>query len=144
MNDDKTPQSAATTPESLQGNSTDRAAESYTAEERNSIALNVFFNISEGWSLTEGEKVILLGNPDPATYLAWQRGDNLELPAEVIERISYVIGIYKALRTLYPTRERADAWVKKTNRAYDGKTALQVMLDGNLAQVRKHLDAECV
>jgi antitoxin Xre/MbcA/ParS-like protein len=69
---------------------------------------------------------------------------NLELPAEVVERISYMIGIYKALRTLYPSRERADAWVKKTNRAYGGRTPLEVMLDGNLAQVRKHLDAECV
>jgi hypothetical protein len=81
MNDDKTQQSATTKTELLQRNSTNRAAESYTAEERNSIALRVFFDLAEGWKLTEDEKVILLGNPDHTAYLAWQQGDNPPLSA---------------------------------------------------------------
>ncbi|HEX4969969.1 MAG TPA: MbcA/ParS/Xre antitoxin family protein, partial [Steroidobacteraceae bacterium] len=69
------------------------------------------------------------------------------LSADTVERISYVMGIYKALRILLPTAEAAHAWIKKPNSAYAfaGKTALERMLGGrvvDLADVRRYLDAE--
>ena len=70
-----------------------------------------------------------------------------KLSADTVERISYVMGIYKALRILLPTAEAAHAWVKKPNAAYGfaGKSALERMLGGrvvDLADVRRYLDAE--
>ena len=69
------------------------------------------------------------------------------LSADTVERISYVIGIYKALRILLPTAEAAHAWVRKPNAAYafGGKSALERMLGGrvvDLVDVRRYLDAE--
>ncbi|MDC9611631.1 MbcA/ParS/Xre antitoxin family protein, partial [Pseudoalteromonas sp. GABNS16H] len=60
-----------------------------------------------------------------------------------LERISYVLGIYKALRIIYPTEERANAWPAKPNRAFGGRSALDLMLEGDLAKVRRYLDGQC-
>ena len=69
------------------------------------------------------------------------------LPQDTLERISYVMGIYKALHILLPTSSAADAWIKKPNAApiTSGKTALERMRGGrvmDLADVRRYLDAE--
>ena len=54
------------------------------------------------------------------------------------------MGIHKALRILFTENERAYGWVKKPNRAFDGKSALEIMLQGqimDLFDVRFYLDA---
>lgn len=60
-----------------------------------------------------------------------------------LERISYVLGIYKALRRIFPTEEQANAWPAKPNRAFEGRSALDLMLKGDLAIVRRYLDGQC-
>lgn len=65
------------------------------------------------------------------------------LLADDIMRASYVIGIYKALRILYPTEERANAWPRVPNRFFKGQRPIDAMLGGNLAGVRRYLDAQC-
>jgi hypothetical protein len=69
------------------------------------------------------------------------------LPRDVLERLSYVFGIYKALQILLPDPAAADAWVRKPNEApgFGGRSALEKMLSGNVAdlyEVRRYLDAE--
>ena len=69
------------------------------------------------------------------------------LSSDTLERISYVMGIYKALHILLPTKEMADGWVKKPNTAqgFGGRSALERMLAGrvlDLADVRRYLDAQ--
>jgi hypothetical protein len=143
MNDDKMPRSTSKDSGSSPDHSLSHADETQNVAERSRIALKIFFDISDGWNLTGDEKVTLLGNPDPATYSAWQHGEHYEVSEEVIERISYIVGIYRALRTIFPSRDRADAWIKKGNQVYGGRPALAVMLAGNLAEVRRYLDAQC-
>jgi len=66
------------------------------------------------------------------------------LPRDTLERISVLLGIYKAINILLPVRERAAAWIKKPNKAFGGESALDVMLKGrvdNLYAVRRYLDA---
>src|SRR5690554_630537 len=79
--------------------------------------------IAGRWGLTQGQIEALLGND--------------------IEKISYVLGIYKALRVLYPIEERANAWPAKPNRAFEGRSPLDLMLEGDLARVRRYLDGQC-
>ena len=76
-----------------------------------------------------------------------EKRKSVRLSADTLERISYVMGIYKALRILLPTEEAANDWVKKPNtaRGFNGKSALDRMLAGrviDLADVRRYLDAE--
>lgn len=110
-------------------------------------ALTAFFNITSGWGLTAEEERTLLGAPPRSTFFKWKSERAARLTPDTVERISYVMGIYKALRILLPTEEQANAWIKKPNAAdgLGGRSALERMLGGrviDLADVRRYLDAE--
>lgn len=69
------------------------------------------------------------------------------MPADVLERISYILGIYKALHLLFADRAQADGWVRRPNAAlmFGGRSALERMLAGDVADlhaVRQYLDAQ--
>jgi hypothetical protein len=110
-------------------------------------ALRTFFNIAEKWGLTTDQERRLLGSPARSTYFRWKRDRNGPVPHDVIERISYVIGIYKALQILFTDAAQADAWVKRPNAAslFAGDSALDRMLAGQVSDlfvVRQYLDAQ--
>lgn len=119
----------------------------FDADQLGSTALTAFFNITAAWGLSAEEERTLLGSPPRSTFFKWKSERASRLSADTLERISYVMGIYKALRILLPTAEAAHAWVKKQNTAqgFGGKSALDRMLAGrvlDLADVRRYLDAE--
>ncbi|MCG6118255.1 MAG: MbcA/ParS/Xre antitoxin family protein [Aquimonas sp.] len=109
--------------------------------------LRTFFSIAQRWGLDTRQEQILLGSPARSTFFRWKRGDIGIVPHDLIERLSYLLGIYKALQVLLPVPERADAWVKRPNSAtpFGGQTPLEHMLGGqvvDLYRVRQYLDAE--
>lgn len=106
-------------------------------------ALKVFFNITRAWGLDPQDEQVLLGNPDRITFEKWRNGEGPIVSQATLVRISYVLGIYKALRLLFPTEERACAWPHKPNAHFEGASALSVMLRegaGGLSEVRGYLD----
>ena len=110
-------------------------------------ALRTLFRIADAWQLNTKELMKLLGNPPRSTFYKWKQGETVALPHDVLERISYVFGIYSALQVLLPKPEAADAWIKKSNAAplFGGKSALDRMLSGQVADlyvVRQYLDAQ--
>ncbi|HEX7117760.1 MAG TPA: MbcA/ParS/Xre antitoxin family protein [Longimicrobiales bacterium] len=125
-----------------------KPAERPVSKERMARAgLRAFFRIAELWGLSVDEQLKLLGSPARSTYFKWKRDGASSLPRDVLERISYVLGIYKALQVLLPDERAADAWVRKPNTApvFGGRSALDRMLSGNVAdlyEVRRYLDAE--
>jgi hypothetical protein len=126
-----------------------RSAESagFDADELGAAALTAFFNITSAWHLGAEEERVLLGAPPRSTFFKWKSDRAARLSSDTLERISYVMGIYKALHILLPTNEMADGWVKKSNTAqgFGGKSALDKMLAGrviDLADVRRYLDAQ--
>lgn len=119
----------------------------FDPEELGATALTAYFNITAAWGLTAEEERTLLGSPPRSTFFKWKSDRAARLSPDTLERISYVMGIYKALRILLPTEEAANDWVKKPNTAsgFNGKSALDRMLAGrvvDLADVRRYLDAE--
>ncbi|MCY4611725.1 MAG: DUF2384 domain-containing protein [Gammaproteobacteria bacterium] len=110
-------------------------------------ALRAFFRIAELWSLSVEEQMTLLGLSARSTFFKWKKDSDVVLPKDTIERISYVVGIYKALQVLLPDEKMADDWVKRPNDAplFSGCSALDRMMSGQVADlflVRQHLDAE--
>lgn len=108
-------------------------------------ALQTFFRIADAWGLTENEQMRLLGLDKRSTYQSWKRGGVATIPKDALERISYVMGIYKGLQILLP--RSANDWVRKPNRSpiFGGRTALDRMTSGNVADlyvVRQYLDAQ--
>lgn len=110
-------------------------------------ALRSFFRIAELWRLTVEEQMVLLGITARSTFFKWKKGEASALPKDTLERISYLLGIYKALQILLPDQKAADDWVHKPNTAppFGGRPALKRMLSGQVADlfvVRQYLDAE--
>ena len=110
-------------------------------------ALRAFFRIAEAWRLSATQERALLGNPPASTFFKWKKAQSGNLSRDVLERISYVLGIYKALQILLPEPERADRWITTPNAAplFGGGTALERMLAGNVGDlfaVRQYLDAQ--
>lgn len=110
------------------------------------VGLRAFFKIAEKWQLTNEEAMALLGSPSKSTFHNWKNG-NVATTARSLDlasRISYLLGIFKALEILYQRPEMADAWVRQPNAAFGGQSALQRMCGGqmvDLAGVRDYLDS---
>lgn len=101
-------------------------------------------NLFRLWNLTDAEACTLLGGISTATYNRWKRSEIGRLTVDQKTRLSILMGIHKALRILFTENERVYAWVKKTNRAFEDRSALEIMLQGqimDLFDVRFYLDA---
>lgn len=109
-------------------------------------ALRTFWRICDAWKLGLAEQAVLLGVGRTTLY-QWKQGKVGPLDRHVLERLSYVFGIYAALQILLPVPERADEWVRKPNSApiFAGRSAIERMLGGQVADlfvVRNYLDAQ--
>lgn len=110
-------------------------------------ALRTFFRLAEEWQLSEHEQCMLLGQPASSELKAWQRGEIASANDETLERISYLLGIYKAINLLLQDPARANGWLRAPNDAplFGGRSALDRMLRGeaaDLSTVRAYLDAQ--
>jgi hypothetical protein len=109
-------------------------------------ALRTFFRIAAQWNLTNDEQMTLLG-AERSTFFKWKRDRDGLLSRDTLERISYILGIYKDLHILLPNDQAADTWVRRPNTAplFGGKSALDRMLSGKVSDlyvVRQYLDAQ--
>jgi len=110
-------------------------------------ALRAFFQLAEQWKLRIADQRKLLGEPPESTFYKWKRQQDGLPGRDTIERISYLLGIWKSLQILFPAPPQADAWLHKPNQAplFGGQSALERMLSGNVADlyvVRQYLDAQ--
>ncbi|MEM9385056.1 MAG: MbcA/ParS/Xre antitoxin family protein [Pseudomonadota bacterium] len=108
------------------------------------VAIRACLGIASRWELTRDQSLVLLGGPSERTFYRWRDGKVSGVPTDTVERISVLMGVYKATHILFPVAERADGYVKRPNAAFGGMSALDVMLQGrvdDLYQVHRHLDA---
>ena len=90
----------------------------------------------------------LLGVTNEKTLYNWKnRPEKAKLTPDLLERTSYILGIYKALQILLPDQMLADQWLAtpNDNPLFNGITPLNRLLAGqmlDLAVVRNFLDAE--
>jgi uncharacterized protein (DUF2384 family) len=113
------------------------------AERLSGPAVRAFENIADKWGLRQNERRLLLGDIPSTTYARMRKAPGrTTLSKDTLERISHVLGIYKALHVLIPNGEYADRWIKEPNTAFGGASALERMLEGftQLVNVRRYLD----
>ena len=124
-----------------------RPAGSKEAAAAGGAGLRAFTQIAELWHLSIAEQLALLGITSRSTYFKWRNDAQPKLPRDTLERLSYLLGIYKALQLLLPDAPAADEWIRRPNEAplFGGRSALERMLSGNVADlflVRQYLDAQ--
>ena len=106
--------------------------------------IRTYERIADSWKLGKEERAKLIGvsDTDYTTLVA----DPTQLSDEVLESISLVLGIYRALHALFPHADQAAAWVRRPNSAplFGGRPAIDLMLSSRrgLASVRMYLDAQ--
>lgn len=108
-------------------------------------ALKGFFKLAAAWQLRDDDARELLGGLSSSSFYEWKKNPDRVLEVDRITRISYLVGIYKALHILYGDK-LADEWVSlpNTNPIFGGRTPLAHMVAGGLLAmqtVRKLLDA---
>lgn len=107
-------------------------------EELTQQGMRAFFAISAKWNLSPDEERRLLGEPSAERLYSLRRDDTCALPSAQLERVSYVLGIYRSLQLLFADPVRADAWIKTPNTAplFEGRMALDRMLGADVADLR--------
>ena len=124
----------------------DTAPRSFSSEQLAAPGLRAFVRIAAAWRLSVDEQLCLLGQPPRSTFFAWRKQpERATLPRDTLERLSYLLGIWKSLQILLPDAAAADAWVRQPNSAspFGGRSALERMLAGNVSDlhaVRSYLD----
>jgi hypothetical protein len=101
-------------------------------------------NLFRLWGVTDDEAAVLLDQP-VRSYRRWKAGEIGRIDRDTRARLSNLMGIHKALRLIFREPQRAYAWIKAANEAFGGRSALAVMLGGELTdlmRVRRYLDAE--
>lgn len=109
-------------------------------------ALKAFFRLMDRWRVRDDDARALLGGVSNGPFYALKKNPaERVLEADRLLRISYLVGIFKALNILNG-RALADEWVQlpNTNRIFGGSTPLAYMLKGGVTAmqtVRRLLDA---
>lgn len=101
-------------------------------------------NLFALWNITDEQAAILLDLP-VRTYRRWKTDGSQRIGRDGKARLSNLMGIHKALRLIFREPQRGYAWIKAANTAFGDRSALDVMLDGDLTdlmRVRRYLDAE--
>jgi hypothetical protein len=108
-------------------------------------AIRTFFNIMARWRIRDEDARALLGGISNGPFYELKKNPDRVLDTDRLTRISYLIGIFKALNILY-SEKLADEWVQRpnSNPIFGGQTSLAYMMKGGLPAmqtVRRLLDA---
>lgn len=108
-------------------------------------ALRGFFNTMTRWNVRDEDARALLGGVTNGPFYEMKRNPDRTLDTDRLTRISYLIGVFKALGVLY-SEALADGWVQRpnSNPLFAGLTPLEYMIRGGLPamqNVRRLLDA---
>lgn len=109
-----------------------------------SAMLRAVLNLFGKWHITDEEAAVLLDLP-LRTYRRWKTGQTGRLNRDMKTRLSNLLGLHKGLRIIFSEPDRAYAWINAQNKAFGGRSALNVMLGGeitDLMRVRRYIDAE--
>ena len=121
-------------------------ADRRTRERLSPAAIRTFFTLMTRWKVKDEDARRLLGGMTNGPYYELKRsGGDRVLDADRLTRVSYLIGIFKALRILHAPA-LADEWVRlpNANPIFRGDTPLAFMIHGGLPAmqvVRRLLDA---
>lgn len=138
----------ATIQQTVVGFSWDTAVDLSRRENRirlTSAAIKGLLRIAEHWKLRDEDTRALLGGMSSGSFYALKGRHGKALDEDQLTRISFLIGVFKALNILY-SQKLADSWISlpNTNPMFGGDSALNYMKKGGipaLMRVRQLLDA---
>ena len=113
-------------------------------DEEAAAMFRAVINLFHVWGVTDDQAATILDLPR-RTFARWKAGDIGRIGRDGKARLSNLTGIHKALKIIFWEPARGYGWIKSPNDAFHGRSALDVMLGGELTdlmRVRRYLDAE--
>jgi len=101
------------------------------------------------WHCSEKVKSELLGFGSEALFqLMISNPNDYKFTTEQVERMTYILNIYRSLHTIFSETVQADEWINapNTNELFGGQTAIDVMKKGkvsDMASVAEYLQSQC-
>ena len=113
--------------------------------------LRTFARIVDKWNLPATDAMALIGVDSRSTYYellkrARESKEVKGLSRDQLDRLSYLLGIYAAMRVIFPhSEESRNEWIARANTAvlFGGRSPLEIMRSGmiGLYQTFAHLVA---
>ncbi|MEO5677426.1 MAG: antitoxin Xre-like helix-turn-helix domain-containing protein [Usitatibacter sp.] len=113
--------------------------------------VRAFARIVARWQLSAADAMAILGIGSRSTYYellrrARESKDLKGLSSDQLDRLSYILGIFEAIRALFPNSEQSrNEWVSRANTAplFGGRPPVEVMRSSmiGLYQTFAHLTA---
>lgn len=108
-------------------------------------ALNAVLNLLERWDLAEKDKMLLLGMSRSTYFKAKSEPGAARISPDLLERLSYLLNIHLALRTLFNNEANVYGFIKQPNGngVFGGMSPLEYMSAGTVAslyETARHLD----
>jgi len=121
-------------------------ADKHVQERLGPTARKAFFKIITAWKIRDEEAKQLLGGISNGAFYQLKGGQSkTTLDQDRLVRISLLVGVFKALNTLY-SQKLADAWISlpNNNPMFAGEAPLSYMVKGGqpaMIRVRQLLDS---
>lgn len=96
------------------------------------------------WGVSDVDAAVILGGISPKTFRRWRDGELGRVHRDLADRMSYLLGIHKALRIIFAEPAQGYAWMRQPNRQLGGQTPLALLLRGgmdDLRRLRRYLDS---
>jgi uncharacterized protein (DUF2384 family) len=113
-------------------------------QEEGKAMFRATLNLFAKWGVSDEQASILTDMPI-RSFRRWKAEGAGRISRDGLARLSNLIGIHKALRIIFQEPQRGYDWIKAPNAAFEGASALAVMLGGELTdimRVRRYLDTE--
>lgn len=96
------------------------------------------------WGVSDVDAAVILGGISPKTFRRWRDREYGRVNRDLADRMSYILGIHKALRIIFAQPAQGYRWMSQANAAFGGRTPLQLLLQGgmdDLRRLRRYLDS---
>jgi uncharacterized protein (DUF2384 family) len=91
------------------------------------VGLNLFFYIMKAWSQPQAAQMMLIGIEKVDIFEKLSNSESGYISEENLVRISYLMKIYKYLRTIFSQEEQANGWVNRPNIQFNNLTVSEYM-----------------
>ena len=125
--------------------------DSVNEPEIHKVAAKLFLRIMNEWGLTVEQGCQLAGLKGIEILEVWNqhvdKDELIKVAPSTLQRLSLIAGVYLRLQRMFSDAEQRNGWIHKPNRQFQGKSALEWMLQGNVAgmtDVRRYLEDQFV
>lgn len=123
----------------------DKDAASATTEELTIASWQAVAHLKNLFNLSDEEMQRVLGDMTSSTYYEGIKSQTVHLTEDTRQRVSLLLGIYKALRVLFDDTRQATTWINRENslEPFNGAKPRDFLTTGalvDLKRVRAFLD----